>query len=150
MCIGCFNHLLADARMRDETSTCPNCRTEISKNLSSRNLAVEKAVSELPAQCRFCCNEFSRNTLEKHEKEICEERYEFCFVDLTFLCPKCFLSFRTTLCKFNRIGCQWSGPFHEILVRSSLLIVFINFLMDCFVSRCMSQCVSTLIALEVN
>ena len=78
MCIGCFNHLLADARMRDETATCPNCRTEISKNLSSRNLAVEKAVSELPAQCQFCGHEYSRNTLEKHENEFCEERYLLC------------------------------------------------------------------------
>lgn len=102
MCIGCFNHLLADARMRDETATCPNCRTEISKNLSSRNLAVEKAVSELPAQCKFCGHEYSRNALEKHEKESCEER--------------------TTLCKFNRIGCQWSGPFHEILVHESVCV----------------------------
>lgn len=60
---------------RDETATCPNCRTEISKTLSSRNLAVEKAVSELPAQCRYCSHEYSRNTVEKHEKELCEERY---------------------------------------------------------------------------
>lgn len=102
MCVGCFNHLLADARMRDETATCPNCRTEISKNLSSRNLAVEKAVSELPAQCQYCGHEYSRNTLQKHEKELCEER--------------------TTMCKFNRIGCQWRGPFHEAVVHESTCV----------------------------
>ncbi|EFX90213.1 hypothetical protein DAPPUDRAFT_190307 [Daphnia pulex] len=101
-CVGCFNHLLADARMRDETATCPNCRTEISKTLSSRNLAVEKAVSELPAQCRYCSNEYSRNTVEKHEKELCEER--------------------TTMCKFSRIGCQWRGPFHEVVVHESVCV----------------------------
>jgi len=42
MCAGCFTHLLADARLRDEVATCPNCRIEINKNTSTRNLAVEK------------------------------------------------------------------------------------------------------------
>lgn len=38
MCAGCFTHLLADARIRDETATCPNCRVEISRSLATRNL----------------------------------------------------------------------------------------------------------------
>lgn len=75
MCAGCFAHLLADARLRDEMATCPNCRIEISKSSSSRNLAVEKAVSELPSECQYCCKEFPRNTLEHHEETLCEERY---------------------------------------------------------------------------
>ena len=51
MCAGCFIHLLADARLKEEQATCPNCRCEISKSLCCRNLAVEKAVSELPSEC---------------------------------------------------------------------------------------------------
>lgn len=74
MCAGCFTHLLADARLRDEVATCPNCRVEISKHSSSRNLAVEKAVNELPAECQFCNKEFPRNSLDRHEREECEER----------------------------------------------------------------------------
>lgn len=52
MCAGCFTHLLADSRLRDQVATCPNCRCEISKSNASRNLAVEKAVSELPSECQ--------------------------------------------------------------------------------------------------
>lgn len=74
MCAGCFTHLLADARLRDETATCPNCRIEISKTSASRNLAVEKAVSELPSECQFCGKEYPRNSLEYHEDSQCEER----------------------------------------------------------------------------
>lgn len=39
-------------RLRDQVATCPNCRVEISKSTASRNLAVEKAVSELPSECQ--------------------------------------------------------------------------------------------------
>ncbi|KAG8330678.1 hypothetical protein J6590_057255 [Homalodisca vitripennis] len=77
MCAGCFTHVLADARLRDELATCPNCRIEISKSTASRNLAVEKAVSELPAECQYCNKEFPRNTLERHEESLCEERLVF-------------------------------------------------------------------------
>ncbi|KAB0396423.1 hypothetical protein E2I00_012065, partial [Balaenoptera physalus] len=54
MCAGCFIHLLADARLKEEQATCPNCRCEISKSLCCRNLAVEKAVSELPSEVTQC------------------------------------------------------------------------------------------------
>ena len=74
MCIACFSHLLADARLKDETATCPNCRCEISKASCSRNLAVEKAISELPAECQFCSEQHPRSELLHHEKELCQER----------------------------------------------------------------------------
>lgn len=93
MCAGCFTHVLADARLRDELATCPNCRIEISKTTASRNLAVEKAVSELPAECQYCAKEFPRNSLERHEETMCEERI--------------------SSCKYSRIGCPWRGPNHE-------------------------------------
>lgn len=94
MCAGCFTHLLADGRLRDQNATCPNCRTEISKANSTRNLAVEKAVSELPAECQYCCKEFPNKSIDYHESTECEDR--------------------PTDCKFARIGCQWRGPIHEV------------------------------------
>ncbi|XP_055305504.1 zinc finger TRAF-type-containing protein 1 homolog [Sitodiplosis mosellana] len=93
MCAACFTHLLADGRLRDQVATCPNCRVEISKSTASRNLAVEKAVSELPSECQFCGKEYPSKSLEHHEKTECEER--------------------PTNCKYQRIGCQWKGPIHE-------------------------------------
>uniref|UniRef100_A0A8B9ZA37 Cysteine and histidine-rich protein 1 n=1 Tax=Buteo japonicus TaxID=224669 RepID=A0A8B9ZA37_9AVES len=73
MCAGCFIHLLADARLKEEQATCPNCRCEISKSLCCRNLAVEKAVSELPSECGFCMQQFPRSLLERHQKEECQD-----------------------------------------------------------------------------
>lgn len=80
MCAGCFSHILADARLRDEIATCPSCRVEISKTSATRNLAVENAVSELPSECQFCNKKFPRNSLERHEEHECEERYVFIIV----------------------------------------------------------------------
>lgn len=100
MCAGCFTHLLADARLRDETATCPNCRTVISRELCSRNLAVEKAVCELPTECQFCASELPRAHIERHEADLCEERL--------------------TRCSYSRIGCQWRGPHHELEVHTAV------------------------------
>ncbi|KAK3086385.1 hypothetical protein FSP39_017668 [Pinctada imbricata] len=94
MCAGCYNHLLADARLKDETATCPNCRCEISKSLCTRNLAVEKAVSELPTICQYCSIHLPRHQLEFHLRECCPER--------------------PSTCKYSRIGCPWCGPYHEL------------------------------------
>lgn len=85
MCAGCFTHVLADARLRDETATCPSCRAEISKTSATRNLAVENAVSELPSVCQFCNNQFPRNTLERHEVDECEERWIHFFEKLNLV-----------------------------------------------------------------
>ncbi|XP_074842608.1 zinc finger TRAF-type-containing protein 1 isoform X1 [Carettochelys insculpta] len=99
MCAGCFIHLLADARLKEEQATCPNCRCEISKSLCCRNLAVEKAVSELPSECGFCMRQFPRSLLERHQKEECQDR--------------------VTQCKYKRIGCPWQGPYHELTVHET-------------------------------
>ncbi|XP_042188045.1 cysteine and histidine-rich protein 1 isoform X2 [Callorhinchus milii] len=99
MCAGCFIHLLADARLKEEQATCPNCRCEISKSLCCRNLAVEKAVSELPSECGFCLKQFPRSVLETHQKEDCQDR--------------------VTQCKYKRIGCPWLGPYHELTVHEA-------------------------------
>ncbi|XP_073650438.1 zinc finger TRAF-type-containing protein 1 isoform X3 [Tursiops truncatus] len=105
MCAGCFIHLLADARLKEEQATCPNCRCEISKSLCCRNLAVEKAVSELPSECGFCLCQFPRSLLERHQKEECQDRAH--------------LLSRVTQCKYKRIGCPWHGPFHELTVHEA-------------------------------
>ncbi|KPI94504.1 Cysteine and histidine-rich protein 1-like [Papilio xuthus] len=73
MCAPCFTHLLADARLRDEAATCPNCRVAISASSASRNLAVEKTVSELPSECRYCARLFPRHALRHHEDNLCNE-----------------------------------------------------------------------------
>lgn len=93
MCAGCFNTLLADSRLRDVTAVCPNCRVEMSKATTYRNLAVEKAVSELPSECQFCGKEYPRHAIDRHEQSQCMER--------------------TTICQYSRIGCSWRGPYHE-------------------------------------
>ncbi|XP_030202392.1 zinc finger TRAF-type-containing protein 1 isoform X1 [Gadus morhua] len=111
MCAGCFIHLLADSRLKEEQATCPNCRCEISKNLCCRNLAVEKAVSELPADCPFCLKQFPRSTLERHQKEECQDR---CVCHTGVNCLTCTRPYLVTLCKYKRIGCPWQGPFHEL------------------------------------
>ena len=94
MCAGCFSHLLADARLKDEQATCPNCRCEISKTSCSRNLAVEKTLSELPASCCYCNVMYPRNCLDQHQRNECLER--------------------PTKCIYERIGCTWDGPYHEL------------------------------------
>lgn len=75
MCAGCFNHLLADGRLKNEMPTCPNCRIEITESSCTRNLAVEKAVSELPTVCKFCKSEVARYQVEKHERDECFDRF---------------------------------------------------------------------------
>ncbi|CAF0714903.1 unnamed protein product [Brachionus calyciflorus] len=94
MCADCFAHLLADARLKEELATCPNCRCEISKQLCCRNLAVEKTLSELPASCLYCESMYARNILDFHQKEECLER--------------------PTKCAYSQIGCNWEGPYHEL------------------------------------
>lgn len=74
MCASCFTHLLADSRLKNEQSTCPNCRTEINRNICCRNLAVEKAISELPTECLHCNQELPRSCLRNHEERECLNR----------------------------------------------------------------------------
>jgi len=94
MCTGCFNHLLADGRLKNEQATCPSCRAEISSKNASRNLAVEKAVSELPTYCKYCKEEFARNLVPIHEHDSCEQRPSFC--------------------SYKNLGCLWDGMYHQI------------------------------------
>jgi len=94
MCSACLTHLLADARIRDETATCPSCRCVMTREMCSRNLAVEKAASELPGLCRYCGQELPRSQIAVHEDEKCEDRL--------------------TICGFARLGCPWRGPHHEL------------------------------------
>ena len=74
MCASCLMHLLADGRLKDEAATCPTCRCEISKTGCIRNLAVEKAISELPSACQYCSKAMPRHSLDRHERELCATR----------------------------------------------------------------------------
>nr|CAB3235372.1 zinc finger protein (TRAF/RING)-4 [Phallusia mammillata] len=94
MCVACFHHLLADARLKDEPASCPSCRVEISRGSCTRNLAVEKAISELPTKCATCGAIFPRSSIAAHEKHECSERI--------------------VTCRFKELGCVWSGPAHEL------------------------------------
>lgn len=95
MCAACFTHILTDARLKDDgPATCPNCRCEISRQLCCRSLVAEKVLSQLPIECNHCKQVFLRCDIETHEKSECNER--------------------PTKCIYNRIGCHWEGPFHEL------------------------------------
>nr|NP_001123341.1 zinc finger protein (TRAF/RING)-4 [Ciona intestinalis]FAA00142.1 TPA: zinc finger protein [Ciona intestinalis] len=94
MCVGCYHHLLADARLKDEQATCPSCRVDITRGTCIRNLAVEKAISELPVECRTCGGTFPRSNIVNHELHQCSER--------------------VVPCRFKQLGCYWSGPAHEL------------------------------------
>lgn len=89
MCATCLSHLIADSRLKDEISSCPNCRCEISWDRCVRNLAAEKAVGELPTQCLYCLEYINRCDIENHER---------------VLCPK-----RETFCQYSVYGCNWRG-----------------------------------------
>ncbi|XP_074594570.1 zinc finger TRAF-type-containing protein 1-B [Brevipalpus obovatus] len=100
VCLPCFNHLLADSRLRDETATCPNCRCLINNEECIRNLAVEKAIQELPVKCTYCATAIPRANIEVHERSLCCERL--------------------ITCRYERIGCLWRGAYHEKDVHESI------------------------------
>lgn len=89
MCATCLGHLLADARLKDEVSSCPNCRCDISWDRCVRNLAAEKAVGELPTQCLYCSEYINRCDIENHERNLCQKR--------------------ETTCTYSWAGCTWTG-----------------------------------------
>jgi hypothetical protein len=80
MCAGCFTHLLADSRLRDQVATCPNCRVEISKNNATRNLAVEKAVSELPSECQVSVKRLTTKLLSIEFLTMINHIFLLCFL----------------------------------------------------------------------
>ncbi|UJR16195.1 hypothetical protein I4U23_003105 [Adineta vaga] len=94
MCASCFNHLLADCKLKDEQTTCPNCRCEISKSNCIRNLAAEKTISELPIECHYCRQIFLRSEIKIHQTENCLDR--------------------PTICDYVLLGCPWNGSFHKL------------------------------------
>ena len=94
ICEVCLNRILADAHLEDRPARCPSCRCEMSDEVPYvRNLAVEKAISELSARCQHCHQLFPRNILVRHEGSC-----------LLKPCP----------CRFAVIGCTWTGKFYEL------------------------------------
>ncbi|CAG2248309.1 unnamed protein product [Mytilus edulis] len=62
--------LIQDSKMRQQPV--PTADVKSAKNLCSRNLAVEKAVSELPTECQYCYCHLPRNQVDYHERIVCE------------------------------------------------------------------------------
>jgi len=94
MCSSCWAHLLADCKLKDEQTTCPNCRCEISKSNCSRNLAVENAISQLSISCEYCTQTFLRCEIKTHQTQLCPDR--------------------PTACDYFLIGCPWHGSYHNL------------------------------------
>ncbi|CAF2041613.1 unnamed protein product [Rotaria magnacalcarata] len=92
MCSACLHHLIADCMLKDQENACPNCRCKISKMNCTRNLAVEKIISELPTTCAYCTHTCPRGEIKYHESETCPER--------------------PTVCEYSLLGCDWVGPSH--------------------------------------
>lgn len=94
MCEKCINRILADAHLQNITARCPSCRCEMNDDFPYvRNLAVEKAVSELATSCQFCQEQFPRRDQLSH-------------------LATCTL--KPVPCRFTSIGCTWEGPVHEL------------------------------------
>ncbi|GIY91047.1 cysteine and histidine-rich protein 1 homolog [Caerostris darwini] len=93
ICAGCFGDILSESRLLNEIASCPVCQTTISKELCSRNIAVEKTISELPMTCPYCSCTILPENIKNHKKCICIKR--------------------PSVCSNNRIGCSWEGPFCE-------------------------------------
>jgi len=67
----------------------PNCRCDISKSNCTRNLAVEKTISELPIQCDYCFETYLRSEINIHQTENCRDR--------------------PSHCDYAILGCLWNG-----------------------------------------
>mgnify|MGYP001036457520 FL=1 len=90
----------------------PNCRCEISKSNCTRNLAVEKTISELPIQCDYCLQTYLRAEIKTHQTQNCSDRFVVNFVCLFFSRVESF--FRPVTCDYSLLGCNWAGPFHSL------------------------------------
>ncbi|KAG8193820.1 hypothetical protein JTE90_029554 [Oedothorax gibbosus] len=93
ICAGCFGDVLSESKIQNEIATCPQCQSTISKESCSQNIAVEKAILELPRTCHFCCLHVPPETYQHHQ---------------TMTCLK-----RPAICSNNSIGCSWKGSFFE-------------------------------------
>jgi hypothetical protein len=47
------------------------------------------------------------------------------------------------MCKFSRIGCQWRGPFHEVVVKSLFTAKYFELIMHFCSNRFMNLSVFT-------
>ncbi|XP_015930770.1 zinc finger TRAF-type-containing protein 1-A [Parasteatoda tepidariorum] len=93
ICAGCFGEILNESRLQNEIASCPTCQTTISKDLCSRNIAVERTISELPMTCPHCSLEIVPEIYKVHKKSLCDKR--------------------PAICCNHLIGCPWEGPYLE-------------------------------------
>ncbi|XP_054723728.1 zinc finger TRAF-type-containing protein 1 homolog [Uloborus diversus] len=85
--------MIAESKLQNEITSCPTCNTTISKDLCSRNIAVENTICQLPVTCPYCCLEYPLDAYKYHKTLECMER--------------------PSLCENYSIGCLWKGPFKE-------------------------------------
>ncbi|CAG0883941.1 unnamed protein product [Darwinula stevensoni] len=119
MCGACFTHLMADACLRDETAMCPNCRTKISTDLPTRNLAVEKAIGELPTSCRYCGDEQPRHSVHHHATVDCLQRPELLICSISDLHLRACHTEDFIQKLFHETG-RFSAHSHQWMVRTRI------------------------------
>lgn len=83
----CHDQFLA----RYSIPKCPICVREISRFSPIRNRFAENFFREMPQPCSFCADYFMPNLIGNHET--------VCLI-------------RPVKCRYSRLGCQWTGPFH--------------------------------------
>ncbi|KAH8306934.1 hypothetical protein KR044_001443, partial [Drosophila immigrans] len=87
LCEDCATRLLAQAAMKRLTAHCPHCRTPISWNELTKNLAVGQTLWELPKGCPDCEQQMDYKSLPNHLKNECSKR--------------------VVKCKYRCLGCTW-------------------------------------------
>ncbi|XP_023178408.1 cysteine and histidine-rich protein 1 homolog [Drosophila hydei] len=89
VCEDCVTRLLAEAALNSRDAQCPHCRTHISWQELTKNLAVGQTLWELPKNCSDCEQQIEYKSLAKHLKTECTKRLVHC--------------------KYRCLGCIWQG-----------------------------------------
>ncbi|TDG45369.1 hypothetical protein AWZ03_008227 [Drosophila navojoa] len=89
VCEDCVTRLLAEAVLNCRNAQCPHCRTHISWQELTKNLAVGQTLWELPKSCSDCEQQMEWKSLANHLKTECSKRL--------------------VLCQYRCLGCIWQG-----------------------------------------
>ncbi|EDW19005.1 cysteine and histidine-rich protein 1 homolog [Drosophila mojavensis] len=89
VCEDCVTRLLAEAVLNSRDAQCPHCRTHISWQELTKNLAVGQTLWELPKSCSDCEQQMEYKSLAKHLKTECSKRLVHC--------------------QYRCLGCTWQG-----------------------------------------
>lgn len=89
VCEDCVTRLLAEAALNNREAQCPHCRTHISWQELTKNLAVGQTLWELPKSCSDCEQQMEYKCMAKHLKTECAKRLVHC--------------------QYRCLGCTWQG-----------------------------------------